>query len=99
MRVLSCVPLLAVLSCTACASTPSDQTAGAGSPGECRAEPAQQYVGRKADTQIVEAAKSASTSQQVRVIGPDDAVTLDYRPDRLNLRVDADRTIVAITCG
>lgn len=99
MRVLSCVPLLAVLSCAACASTPSDPTEGSGSPGECRAEPAQQYIGRKAETQVVDAAKRASTSQQVRVIGPDDAVTLDYRPDRLNIRVDADRTIVAITCG
>ena len=101
MRILSCVPLLAVLSCAACASTPSDPTAGTESPGagECRAEPAQQYIGRKAETQIVEAAKSASTSRQVRVIGPDDAVTADYRPDRLNIRVDADRTIVAITCG
>jgi hypothetical protein len=99
MRILPCVPLLAVLSCTACASTPSDPPAGTGSPGECRAEPAQQYIGRKAETQVVDAAKRASTSQQVRVIGPDDAVTLDYRPDRLNIRVDAGRTIVAITCG
>lgn len=99
MRILSSVPLLAVLSCAACASTPSDPPAGTGSPGECRAEPAQQYVGRKADTQVVEAAKAASTARQVRVIGPDDAVTLDYRPDRLNIRVDADRTIVSIACG
>jgi hypothetical protein len=99
MRILSSVPLLAILSCAACASTPSDPPAGTESPGECRAEPAQQYIGRKADTQIVDAAKRASTSQQVRVIGPDDAVTLDYRTDRLDIRVDADRTIVAITCG
>lgn len=100
MRTLSSLPLLAVLSCAACASTPSEPPTGTESPGaECRAEPAQQYVGRKADTQVVEAAKAASTARQVRVIGPDDAVTLDYRPDRLNIRVDADRTIVSIACG
>jgi hypothetical protein len=102
MRTLSSVPLLAALSCAACASTPSDppgspDTAPPGS--ECRAEPAQQYVGRKAETQVVEAAKAASQARQVRVIGPEDAVTADFRPDRLNIRVDAGRAIIEIACG
>jgi hypothetical protein len=102
MRTLSCIPLLAALSCVACASTPSDppDSPDMASPGsECRAEPAQQYVGRKAETQVVDAAKAASQARQVRVIGPEDAVTTDFRPDRLNIRVDAGRTITEIACG
>ncbi len=34
-----------------------------------------------------------------RVVGPDDMVTMDHRPDRMNIRTDADGTIVALDCG
>jgi hypothetical protein len=34
-----------------------------------------------------------------RIIGPDDVVTMDYDPTRLNLRTDAGGTIVAVDCG
>ena len=34
-----------------------------------------------------------------RVIGPDTAVTQDYRPDRLNIHTDDDGTITELTCG
>lgn len=106
MRILSCVPVLAALSCAACAPTPpfdrpgaTDGNAGSPPTMECRAEPAQRYVGQKAETPVVEAAKAASGARDVRVVGPDDAVTTDFRPDRLNISVDAGRTIVAVGCG
>jgi len=35
----------------------------------------------------------------MRVIRPGDAVTLDYRPDRLNVRLDDDDVISEIGCG
>jgi hypothetical protein len=35
----------------------------------------------------------------VRVIGPDDAVTQDFNPARVNLRTDASGTITAVDCG
>lgn len=35
----------------------------------------------------------------IRVFGPNDAVTMDYRPDRLNVELGEDRTIVRIFCG
>lgn len=34
-----------------------------------------------------------------RIIGPDTAVTMDYRPERLNLQHDARGTIIRIFCG
>ncbi|MEJ6396835.1 I78 family peptidase inhibitor [Yoonia sp. 208BN28-4] len=34
-----------------------------------------------------------------RVIGPDDAVTLDFQPDRLNFFVDEAGLITRISCG
>jgi len=38
-------------------------------------------------------------ARAVRVIGPDMAVTMDYRPDRLNVEHDKDQVIQRIYCG
>lgn len=35
----------------------------------------------------------------VRVIGPGDAVTQDFNPQRVNVRTDAAGTITAVDCG
>lgn len=67
--------------------------------GECDAAPAQRYVGQKADSAVVQAALTATGAKQVRVIKPDMMVTMDFRSDRLNVRVDDDGKIIAITCG
>lgn len=65
----------------------------------CRAEAAQRFVGQQADRATVQAAVAASGAKSVRVIEPDMMVTMDYRGDRLNIRVDANGRIVAVTCG
>jgi hypothetical protein len=67
--------------------------------GECDAAAAQRYVGQKADRTVVQAALDASKARQVRVIEHDRMVTMDFRSDRLNVRLDRDAKIVAITCG
>ena len=36
---------------------------------------------------------------KVRVIRPDQAVTMDFMPDRINFRIDETNRIAAITCG
>ena len=35
----------------------------------------------------------------VRIIPPNSAVTMDHRPDRLNVETDADGVILRIACG
>ncbi len=35
----------------------------------------------------------------VRVTRPGDIVTMDFRPERINFKIDADEKIAAITCG
>ncbi|MFZ2753254.1 MAG: I78 family peptidase inhibitor [Lysobacteraceae bacterium] len=65
----------------------------------CSAEPAQRFVGRTADEDTVQAAISASGAKTARVIKPDMMVTMDYRGDRLNIRVDAAGKIIEIACG
>ena len=65
----------------------------------CSAEQAQRFVGRTADEDTVQAAISASGAKTARVIKPDMMVTMDYRGDRLNIRVDAAGKIIEIACG
>lgn len=67
--------------------------------GSCDAEAAQQFVGKKADEATVKAAVAASGAKAARVIKPDTMVTMDYRGDRLNIRLDDADNIIAVTCG
>ncbi len=38
-------------------------------------------------------------TQPVRIIGPGDAVTMDYSPVRINFMIDDTKTVTDITCG
>lgn len=38
-------------------------------------------------------------SAPVRIIGPDTAVTMDHRPERLNVMTDKNGIITKLTCG
>ncbi len=67
--------------------------------GSCDADAAQGFVGRNADEATVKAAVAASGAKAARVIKPDMMVTMDYRGDRLNIRLDDAGNIIAITCG
>jgi len=108
------LPLLAVLTVAACAPVapqdPPPQSADAGTqpqikvgPGlegaACDASRAQDFVGRAADEDTQRAAMAASGAALVRVIRPGVMVSMEYRGDRLNLRVDGQGKITVVTCG
>ncbi len=46
-----------------------------------------------------EAIRAESGAASMRVIRPGEAVTLDHRPDRLNVHLDETDTIAALDCG
>ena len=94
-------PLLllpAVFALAACASQPAvDETVASG--GTCNAEPAQSYVGKPASDANVQAAFKASGAKTLRALKPGQAVTMDYREDRVNVLQDAAGIIERISCG
>jgi hypothetical protein len=59
-------------------------------PEACDATAAQAYVGKPAD---------AVAEQARTVLGPNQAATMDFRPDRLNLETDATGIILKARCG
>ena len=56
-------------------------------------------IGRAPTDQVVEQVRIDTRSNAVRVIRPGDAVTMDYRGDRVNIKVNERNAIVGVTCG
>lgn len=65
----------------------------------CNADAAQRFIGRTPDEATVTAARAASGATAVRVLTPEMMVTMEFRGDRLNLRVGSDGRIASVTCG
>lgn len=105
-RILFAAVLLP-LALAACSSSPSADKAASAEPAapasdapkHCDAAAAQWAVGKTADQALVDKAVSDSGSSNARVIKPGQAVTMDFREDRLNIEVDAGNAVTAVRCG
>lgn len=67
--------------------------------GVCDADPVAWAIGNAASPEVVERAQWESHSRDVRVIEPGQAVTMDFRIERLNLYVNDRGAITRISCG
>ncbi|MCA1768682.1 MAG: hypothetical protein LC652_01585 [Halomonas sp.] len=94
---------LLLAGCAGLTSPPSHESAPPPplvvSRGECGAAQVQDRVGREYSAALGEAIHAESGAVAMRVIRPGEAVTLDYRPDRLNVRLDEGDVITEIGCG
>ncbi|MGY1410724.1 MULTISPECIES: I78 family peptidase inhibitor [unclassified Luteimonas] len=65
----------------------------------CNADGLQALVGQQATETVTAKATADSGATSVRVLGPDDAATMDFREDRLNIHTDAAGVIQSLNCG
>ena len=65
----------------------------------CTAEAAQAWIGQPATDANVQAAFKATGAKSLRSLKPGDAMTMDYRTDRVNVVQDANGAIEKISCG
>ncbi|PMR72136.1 hypothetical protein C1H69_22315 [Billgrantia endophytica] len=65
----------------------------------CGASRVQDRVGRQFDEALGESMREQSGAGTIRVMRPGHAYTLEYRADRLNVRVDDNEVITDIGCG
>jgi hypothetical protein len=88
------------LSLSACAGHATAQ-ADAGSPAStvCDAAPAQSAIGKPATPELVERVRIDSHSRVVRVLHPGEIITMEFSAERVNLRVDGNNVVLAVTCG
>lgn len=65
----------------------------------CDISKAQWTVGKIADEALLAKAQSDAGASLARILRPDMAVTMDYRAERLNLRVDEAGKVLDVNCG
>ena len=95
------VVLGALMMTMACTAVPPDgEPAGAGSSTyRCEADGLADLVGRPATADLGAEALRRSGARTLRWIRPGDAVTMDFREDRLNIHLDAEHRVERLACG
>lgn len=96
------ISMLALAPLAACApmsaeTTPTPRPVGDG--GECDAGPAQSLIGQTASSETGARALALTGARQLRWGPPRSAFTMDYRPDRVNVKYDDAMMITEVTCG
>ena len=86
----------AALLAAACATAPP---AEAGASGKCDASRAQKLIGRARSAKLDAEARRLSGATALRWIKAGAMVTMDYRENRINLRLDTKNRIVKVSCG
>lgn len=90
MKALIILSALATIGCTTAPETPS---------GPCNADDLTNLVGRDGTNALGAEALRRSGARALRWIRPGDAVTMDFREDRLNLHLDAAGRVERLACG
>jgi hypothetical protein len=85
---------LALAGCATAASAPEAVEPR----GECRAEPAQVFIGRKADAATGAELLKATGALRIRWVPPRTAVTMDFQPDRLTVYYNDEMVITRTSC-
>ncbi|WP_230769923.1 I78 family peptidase inhibitor [Sphingomonas sp. Leaf4] len=79
---------------------PGDESAEVQPMTPCRIAAAAGLIGKPLTPAVQAEAQAKVGARSVRVIGPDhNAITMDYRPDRLNIELDPSRKILRLRCG
>ena len=94
--------ILIALALGACTTT-TQQTAGDAAPmpgaGACDATALAALVGKPFTPALEADARARAKVQNVRAIRPGMAVTMDFRPDRLNIDIDEKNVVTGFRCG
>jgi len=92
------IAILAALAVAGCAPAPAPGDAGPAA-SQCDAARLGGLVGRAFSDSVRTEALRRSGARTARVIRPGDAVTMDYRADRLNIHLTAQSRVERFACG
>lgn len=95
LAIAAALPLAACMSSEA----PVESTPLPSGEMTCNADAAQSYVGQTATSDVGAAILKATGARTLRWGPPRSAMTMDYRPDRVNIMYDDASKITQVTCG
>lgn len=99
MRITTTAAALLLISACATVPPPSEPMPIPPSNATCDAAAARPLVGRTATSELGAEALRLTGARGLRWIQPGQAVTMDYRPDRLNVSLDSMNRVVEFSCG
>ncbi len=65
----------------------------------CSTSAVKKLIGQIITLQMAEEARLQARANQVRILGPEDPLTMDYDSTRLNVEVDRNGKIMRVSCG
>jgi hypothetical protein len=92
------IALLAILG-AGCTTMAAEDPGSGEITGSCRAEGLESFVGQPATAENGSEILNKSGAKKLRWIPYGAAVTMDYSPDRVNVKLDPQNRIEGITCG
>ena len=99
MRGLMAVVTAAGLALAGCMTNGPEKEVGDDVRFACNASRVQGLIGQLATQTLGTEAVRASGSRTLRWIAPGQAVTMDFRTDRLNLHLDGQNRVTRVDCG
>ena len=95
------IALMAILGagCTTMAADDNPPVHGETAGSECKSEGLSAFLGRDATTEVGSEILSKSGAKVLRWLQPGQIVTMEFRSDRVNVRLDDKNKIEAVTCG
>lgn len=98
-RVLLLVPISLAACATAAPSEPEIPVHGETPGYTCRSGPYEEFIGQVATSEVGARLLRASGARTIRWVQPGMQVTMDYREDRLTVRLASNNRIVTARCG
>ncbi|MWV11404.1 hypothetical protein F3I62_04780 [Pseudomonas sp. R-28-1W-6] len=65
----------------------------------CDADPIHELIGKTLDNQLATEARDQADARFLRITRPNQPVTMDYNPQRLNIDIDDAGVILQVSCG
>lgn len=96
---LACLAVLAGCAAPGAPSTGASPMPPAPPGTSCNADGARFAIGKAPGASVVEEARQRSGSYMARVLRPNQAVTMEFHAQRLNLELDAAGVIRRVRCG
>lgn len=90
---------LLALATTGCATNPPPPPIAVTGAGDCRNNGFERFVGQRATAELGAQLQQASGARSIQWIQPGQMVTMEFRSDRLRVRLGAGNLVAGVNCG